>query len=251
MSTENSAPQHTASAASKAEQVAWLGKLTKTSAGPAGRARVRACLATGDWELVWHALKAAKKIGSAAECADLIVDKIAGIQVVPSAKRTYYMKALEAAGTAAGGAMKPHMDFLLSLALRPEPNFDDDHRVDYNILDGMQEANSCARSLLSGLSAHVTEALAQSAFAKLDDPSAEVRVAALATTTALKRFVTGAIIQKIIHCSRDADDKVRSEAAFSLENCMGFEWRFHKSSSNSLTKEDHCLLYTSPSPRDS
>ena len=230
-SAENAAPQR--AAPSKAEQIAWLGKLTKSNAGPAERSRVRDCLEAFDWGTVWHALKAAKKIACAGECAALIAAKIDCVQTVPSGKRSYYIKALEAAAIAAGSSMKPHMEEILQRALLPEqePRWDDDD-FDYDAYDGASNTRDCARGVLRDLRAHVTEAQAQCVIAKLEDASPGVRAAALdvATHCLPGSFVTPAVVRLILLCSRDPKVLVRDEAVSALQCCIGFEWRYSKRS---------------------
>jgi hypothetical protein len=228
MSTENANPH---GGFDKAAELSFLDKLTKSKATAADRNRIRAGLQpNSDWQITWHALRAAKKVGCASSCTDLFVGLIDVVHTVPTSKQTYFERALVAAiGAAGDDAMKPHVDAILRRALIPEKRFDPDDSDDSDgEFERILSTTSCARQVLADLSSVITQTQAHSAFQKLDDPSAEVRAAALDVTTgAMARFAEP-LIPKILECSRDADEVLRATAVNGLERCIGFFWDFRK-----------------------
>lgn len=242
---ENASPH----GGTKAAELAFLDKLTKAKAGEAqAQARIRAGLARQgvDWEVTWHALKAAKKVGCAASCADLLVDLLDAVHLVPSAKMTYFERALQTVIEAAGAAMAPHVNAILSRTLTPvkefDPNDSDQEAADAEF-ERTLHTSSAARSALSSLAGLITREQADEVFGKLDDSSADVRAAALdVATSAMKRFAEP-IIPKILECSRDTDEILRVKAVDGLERCIGYGWEFKKTGSYgqgiAKTRDDH------------
>ena len=95
---------------------------------------MRRCLQDGDWEIKWQALKAATKAGCAAGCADLLAQQI-DFAKDAKGKSTYFEKALLAALKAAGPAIKPFVDSILSRAMMPEPKRQDIDAADSDFDD--------------------------------------------------------------------------------------------------------------------
>ena len=185
----------------KPAQLDYLEALTKSSKIKKTECttQLRELLQNGDWEVQCHALKAVKKTGVAAKCADLLVLCIDCVHAVPVRQQTIYERALQAAIKDAGNAMAPHMEAILQQSLRAMPSTHDDDAFAQQLT-----TSSASRMVLSVAAAELTEAQAAYAFAKVEDECSDVRIAALEVcSTAMSRFAREPHVDAILRATRD------------------------------------------------